>query len=80
MLKGTDGFFSVSQVHSNETVGSLRHKIAAKLSSSPDNVQIVVNDKVVSVLDREEAGLPCWLTMEVLHGSPSATRKCQLSA
>ena len=36
------------QAHSNESVGSIRHKVAQKLKLSPDTVQIVANDKMVS--------------------------------
>ena len=34
------------QVHTNETIGSVRQKIASKLKHLPDQVQIVANDKM----------------------------------
>ena len=41
--------YFVHQAHSNESVGSIRHKVAQKLKLSPDTVQIVANDKMVSI-------------------------------
>ena len=38
----------VFQVHSNETIGSVRQRIANKLKYKSDQIQIVVNDKMVS--------------------------------
>lgn len=38
------------EAHSNETVGSIRWKIAEHLNCPVDNVQIFANDSVVSVL------------------------------
>lgn len=39
----------VLQTHSNDTIGSIRWKIAEHLSCPVDNVQIFANDSVVSV-------------------------------
>ena len=36
--------------HSNETVGSVRRKIASRLKYNPDQVQIVTNDRMVSAM------------------------------
>lgn len=41
----------VLQTHSNETIGSIRWKIAEHLSCPVDNVQIFANDSVVSLND-----------------------------
>ena len=38
----------VFQVHSNETIGSVRQRIANKLKYKSDQIQMVVNDKMVS--------------------------------
>ena len=41
----------VLQTHSNETIASIRWKIAEHLSCPVDNVQIFANDSVVSVIN-----------------------------
>ena len=38
------------QAHTNESVRSIRKKVAQKLKLSPDAVQIVTNDKMVRIL------------------------------
>ena len=40
----------VFQVHSNETIGSVRQRIANKLKYKSDQIQMVVNDKMVSTI------------------------------
>ncbi|XP_064607447.1 ubiquitin carboxyl-terminal hydrolase 24-like isoform X2 [Liolophura sinensis] len=35
------------QCHSNETLGSLRQKVAKKLKQSPDNIQVVAGEKML---------------------------------
>ena len=37
------------QVHSNESIGSVRLKVAQKVKMSPDSVQLVANDKMVGM-------------------------------
>lgn len=37
----------ISQAHSNETVGSVRWKIAKMLNSPVENIQIFANDSLV---------------------------------
>lgn len=39
----------ILQAHSNETIGSVRWKIAKQLCSPVDNIQIFTNDSLVSL-------------------------------
>ena len=38
----------ILQAHTNETIGSVRQKVAVRLRTVADQVQIVANDKMVS--------------------------------
>lgn len=42
-------FDLIMQAHSNETIGSVRWKIAKQLCSPVDNIQIFTNDSLVSL-------------------------------
>ena len=42
-------WYDVLQVHSNQTVGSLRTRIAKRMKLFADNLQLVVNERMVSV-------------------------------
>lgn len=40
--------------HSNETLGSIRQKIASKLRQTPENIQVVAQDKMLGINDDQK--------------------------